>query len=95
MLEVLETEMVYENPFLTVKRVRQHMIQGHTANLFIREEAHAAVFLPVKPVGQFVMLKELRVGPGKFLMEIPGGGADKNENPEHAACRKTIKDGWL
>lgn len=90
--EVLETEVVYENSFLTVKRIRQHIAQGHIANFFIREEADVVVCLPVTSAGEFVMLREFRVGPGKYLMEIPGGCVDENESPELAARRETIEE---
>ena len=38
------------------------------------------------------MLKEFRAGPGKYLMEIPGGCVDENEGPEVAARRETIEE---
>ncbi|MDQ0996027.1 ADP-ribose pyrophosphatase YjhB (NUDIX family) [Phyllobacterium ifriqiyense] len=90
--EILETETVYSNPFLTVKRIRQRTPLGNTATFFIREEAAVAVCLPVTSEGCFVMLKEFRAGPGKYLMEIPRGCVDENEGPEVAARRETIEE---
>ncbi|MHC1548790.1 NUDIX hydrolase [Phyllobacterium sp. K27] len=90
--EILGTETVYSNPFLTVKRIHQRMPFGNTATYFVREEADVAVCLPVTSDGLFVMLKEFRAGPGKYLMEIPGGSVDRNEEPELAARRETIEE---
>ena len=62
-----------------------------SGNEGIREVAvhpGGAVIVPVKEDGKIVMVKQFRYPFQKFLIELPAGKLDKNEDPMHCAIRE-------
>lgn len=89
---VINEQMVYRSPYLTIKRITQLMPAGNTATFYVREEPDVAVCLPVDTDGRMVLLEEYRPGPAQFLMEIPGGCVDPGEDPTDAARREILEE---
>ncbi len=62
-----------------------------SGNEGIREVAMhpgGAVVVPVKNDGKIVMVKQFRYPFQKFLLELPAGKLEKNENSKHCAVRE-------
>lgn len=61
-------------------------------SLFLREEGEVAVCLPVRNDGAIVLVREYRPGPKRYLMEVPGGMVDADEEPITAAAREVLEE---
>jgi len=62
-----------------------------SGNEGIREVAMhpgGAVVIPIKNNGKIIMVKQFRYPFQKFLLELPAGKLEKNENPKHCAIRE-------
>ena len=88
----IDEEIVYDSPYLVVRRVRKAMPSGEIGVFYIRDEADVAVCLPVAVDGSLVLVEEFRHGPGRNLFEIPGGCVDPNEDIAAAAAREVLEE---
>lgn len=89
---VVSTDVIFESPYLRVRRVVKRMPIGDHTTFYLRDEADVAICLPVTPDGLFVLLDEYRHGPERPLCEIPGGSVDPGEDPVQAATRETLEE---
>lgn len=48
--------------------------------------------LAVTPKNNVVLVKQYRPGPEKVLLEMPGGGVNKDEDPKDAAKRELLEE---
>ena len=88
----IDEEVVYDSPYLVVRRVRKAMPSGEIGVFDIRDEADVAVCLPVAADGSLVLVEEFRHGPGRSLFEIPGGCVDPHEDIAAAAAREVLEE---
>ncbi|NTW21988.1 NUDIX hydrolase [Candidatus Falkowbacteria bacterium] len=61
---------------------------GKEYDFEIKQEGVAVCVLPITREGKVVLAKQFRVGPEKVLLELPGGGLEKDETPEQAIVRE-------
>jgi ADP-ribose pyrophosphatase len=82
----------YDSPYLTVRKVVKAMPSGDHVTFYLRDEADVAVCLPVTDDGHLILVKEYRHGPGRELLEIPGGFVDAEEEVSNGAAREVREE---
>ncbi len=74
-------------------------VEYPSGNRSVREIAHhpgGAVVVPVFDDGNVMMVKQLRYPLGKYLLELPAGKLNKQEDPLRAANRELEEEtGWV
>ncbi len=65
---------------------------GRIEDFTIKHEASPVCILALTPDRQVVLAKQFRPGPEKMLLELPGGGIEKDETPEQAARRELLEE---
>jgi ADP-ribose pyrophosphatase len=90
--EVKMSEIVHKGYF----KVRVDQLQlphGPKLSYSVLEiGAHAAIVLARTKEGKFVINKEYRHPPGKWLLSCPGGRIDSGESPLEAARRELLEE---
>jgi ADP-ribose pyrophosphatase len=56
------------------------------------EDTHCIATIAVTVEGKVIVAKQFRPGPESFMYELPGGGADKDEDFEVAARRELLEE---
>jgi ADP-ribose pyrophosphatase len=54
----------------------------------VMQLGQSAGIVPLTADGEVILVRQYRHVPGEFCWEIPGGGIDPGESPEHAAQRE-------
>ena len=65
---------------------------GHIQEFEIKKEGVAVCVLPITKENKVILTKQFRVGPEAELLELPGGGMEKNETPEVAIKRELLEE---
>ncbi len=65
---------------------------GKSADFDIMLEGRVVCIVALTPDQKVIMAKQFRPGPQEVLLELPGGGVDKNETPEEAAARELLEE---
>ncbi|MDB5900524.1 MAG: ADP-ribose pyrophosphatase [Ramlibacter sp.] len=89
---ILSEEIIYDSPWLRVRRVDTQFASGLVRPFSLKEEPDVAVCLPVTPDGRFVLVEEYRHGPRRALFELPAGVVDPGEDPLAAAAREALEE---
>ena len=58
----------------------------------IKKEGPAACVLAITENSNVILAQQYRPGPGKILMELPGGGINTNEKPEDDIKRELLEE---
>lgn len=74
-----------------LKRIFQ-LPSGSKVEYTIKDEHISVCILALTPDDQVILAKQFRTGPEKVLFELPGGGADLDEEPIMAACRELLEE---
>ncbi|MFJ5733645.1 NUDIX hydrolase [Streptomyces paradoxus] len=72
--------------------VRYRLPSGAVETFSIREDRPSVAVLAVTQVGEILLTKQFRPGPGRFLLELPGGYVDEGESPLHTAERELLEE---
>ena len=95
--KLIEKQVIYDG-----KKVRlelHHLEDEETSRRHTREVvAHpgAVVILPVLRDDQIILIRNYRYAVGQYLIELPAGTLEKNENPMNAAGRELLEEtGYL
>lgn len=89
---ILSEEIIYDSPWLKVRRVDNQFPSGLHRAFCLKEEPDVVVCLPVTPDGRFVLVEEYRHGPRRRLFELPAGMVDAGEDAAVAAARETLEE---
>lgn len=65
---------------------------GDEREYIIRTDGHPVCVLALTEDRQVILAKQFRHGPQKVLMELPGGGIEKDEMPEEAIARELLEE---
>lgn len=87
-----KSEIIYKGK---VFDIQVDEITYKSGNKGVREIAlhpGGAVVLPLKDDGKVVMIKQLRYPFGKFMLELPAGKLDDNEDPLNCAYRELAEE---
>lgn len=61
---------------------------GRTDVYDIKQERDAVTILGLTPENRVILARQFRPGPGRVLLELPGGGLEEGESPKEAALRE-------
>lgn len=75
-----------------IDEVLYEMPNGSTADFYIKVEGHAAAILALTDDNKVIMARQYRPGPGKIIIEMPGGGIDEGEDPQTAIKRELLEE---
>ncbi|MBN2147135.1 MAG: NUDIX hydrolase [Anaerolineales bacterium] len=65
---------------------------GQIADYDIKHEPRVVAILPITADQRVVLACQFRPGPEKVVLELPGGGIEDGETPEHAARRELLEE---
>jgi len=87
--KVLESEYLYNEPWLTIRKEKCKLPDGRLmpAYYILEYPTWVSAFALTKD-GKVVMVKQYRHGLGIVSTELPGGVVDKGETPEAAIARE-------
>jgi ADP-ribose pyrophosphatase len=91
--KVLASEYLFKEPWLTVRKDKCQLPNGHVIPSFyvIEYPAWVNVFA-LSEEGQVVMVKQYRHGIKQTSLELPGGVVDEGEEVEAAARRELMEE---
>ncbi|MEI7741991.1 MAG: NUDIX hydrolase [bacterium] len=91
-----EWKKIKEEPFRAGfrKMIKKFFIlpNGQEKDFDIKQEGPAVCVLALTKNGNVILAKQYRPGPEKKLLEMPGGGVEKDENPLEAAKRELLEE---
>lgn len=88
--KVLESEYLFNEPWLTVRRDKCEMPGGHIMPAFyVNEYPEWVNVFALTEDGKVIMVKQYRHGVGEESIELPGGVAERGEELE-AACKREL-----
>jgi ADP-ribose pyrophosphatase len=65
---------------------------GLVADFEIKREGNPVCVLPITSDGMVLLARQFRPGPQKVLLELPGGGMEKGEQPLEAITREFLEE---
>lgn len=65
---------------------------GKQESFEVKKEGETVCILALTSDDHVILAKQFRVGPEQELMELPGGGVEKGEDPMNAAMRELIEE---
>ena len=86
--ETLESETAFSGKLIDVRRDTVRLPNGRTATREIVEHPEVVAILPLLDDGRIVMVRQYRKAVDRILLEVPAGGIDGEESPEHAVRRE-------
>lgn len=84
MEKTLESDVVYQGAFFTVRKDRAELPNGRTAQREVVEHPGAVAVLPLDGSGNVIAVEQYRYAPGKVMLEVPAGKLERGE--DHRAC---------
>ncbi len=89
------TRVLHEDLFC---RIEEHDVETPDGRAFrfplVRTRGYVKV-LPVTVEGDVVLVRQYRHAPARVTLELPAGGIDAGEDPEHAAVRELAEEAFL
>ncbi len=86
--EPLDAEEIYKGRVFTLRRERVRLPEGKVASLDIVAHPGGVAILPVDDNGQVLMIRQYRHAIRSYLLELPAGTLEKNEDPALCAQRE-------
>jgi len=75
-----------------LEKVTFKMPNGSQADFFIGKSNQPVCVLALTKDKKVILAKQFRPGPNKLLLELPGGGMEKNETPLKAMARELLEE---
>lgn len=75
-----------------VEEVIFKLPNGRETDFLIKKEGKVVCTLALTESNEVIMARQFRPGPKKILLELPGGGIDKDEEPREAAVRELLEE---
>ena len=92
---VLDSQVFYDNPWITVREDRVIQPDGEEATWCIAEMKPGVSVLPVADDGTAYLVRVFRYTIGRDSIEAIAGGIDEGETPEDAARRELREEGGI
>lgn len=86
-----ETE-VFKTPLFTVKRVNLSFPDGKNRDYDLVDIQNAVTILPVDDEGLVYFVRQYRIGARDYLLELPAGKVEENEDPLRTAEREVREE---
>lgn len=91
--KLVKTYTVYRDPVLQVEHRDFHFKKnGQTGRFTVVSMKDWAVIVPVTKDGNFVLVRQFRVGTGEAAHEFPGGALETGEEPVDGAARELAEE---
>ena len=91
--EVLESEVVFANQWLRVRKDRCRMASGVVIeDYYVVERFDFVMVFAVAPDGRVVLVKQYKHGAGEVVLELPAGYLEPGEEPIEAARRELLEE---
>lgn len=91
--ETLSSEYIIKRPWLTARRDKLQMPNGHICDeWYVLEYPQWVNVIAITIDGQIIMERQYRHGLKRFAWEIPAGVVEQNETPEQAAKRELLEE---
>jgi ADP-ribose pyrophosphatase len=88
MYELIDREMIYHGRIFNLSRDLVRFQSGQDVSLdFIHHRGGAAV-VPLTPQGEVILVNQYRHPAGEFLLELPAGKLEIDDEPAAAALRE-------
>lgn len=65
---------------------------GRVETFDVKDEGESVCVLALTPDRLVVLVEQFRPGPGKLVLDLPGGAIDEDERPEAAAARELLEE---
>jgi ADP-ribose pyrophosphatase len=87
--EILSSEYVVQSPWYRLRRDACLLPDGSVVDpYYVREHAGFAVVFARTPDGDVVFTRQYKHGCGDFVLELPAGAVEPDEDPPHCARRE-------
>jgi ADP-ribose pyrophosphatase len=91
--KVLASEYLFNEPWLTVRKDRCQLPNGHIIpSFYVIEYPEWVNVFALTEGGQVVIVEQYRHGIRETSMELPGGVVDEGESAEEAARRELLEE---
>lgn len=91
--KVLASEYLFNEPWLTVRKDRCELPNGHVIpSFYVLEYPEWVNVFALTEEGQVVLVKQYRHGIREVGIELPGGVVDEGESVEEAAKRELMEE---
>lgn len=78
--------------YLSVATRTYRMPDGETADWDILQGGRTVAMVAITEAGQVVLVRQFRPGPGRVLLELPGGNVEDGEDIEATARRELLEE---
>jgi ADP-ribose pyrophosphatase len=85
---VMHTERIFQGKVFTVRIDQVEKPSGETIRVDVVEHHGAVVLIPVDDVGRIWFVQQYRHPTGKWLLELPAGTLEPEEEPDACAVRE-------
>lgn len=85
---VISTEKIYDGRVVHLRLDTVALDNGQTAQREVIEHNGAVAIVPIDPEGNVILVRQYRAAIEMDLLELPAGGLEPDEVPEHAARRE-------
>lgn len=86
--KTVQTEKIYEGKIINLRVDKVELPGSRYATREIVEHSGAAAVVPIKEDRKVIMVRQFRKPVNEFLLEIPAGKLDKDEEPLSCAIRE-------
>ncbi len=85
--KLLKSEIVFDS-YTRLEERTYKMPDGQVKKFYIKITQPAVCVLALTEDNKVILVEQFRPGPAAILNELPGGGMDEGETPEHAIVRE-------
>ncbi|MEU3199018.1 MULTISPECIES: NUDIX hydrolase [unclassified Streptomyces] len=90
--EQLSRTTVYEKYGRSVVEVTYRLPSGRVDVFSVRADRPSTAVLALTAEGEILLARQFRPGPGRFLLELPGGYVEAGESPRDTAERELLEE---
>ncbi len=90
--EELSRETIFEKYRRGIEKVVFRLPDGSERDFYLKKEDSPVCVLALTEAKEVILAKQFRPGPKKILLELPGGGIEKDEIPEDAIARELLEE---
>ncbi len=85
-------ETLYKAGYRNIIKKEFELPNGQVAEYDCVYNGAVVCILALTPDHNVILAKQFRAGPEQVLLELPGGGVEKDETPQQAAARELLEE---